>query len=393
MTVRSSLRFNRQEWAGAFGDIGTDLPLITGMILAAGLDAASVLTMYGLMQVLTGLVYQRPMPVQPLKAVATIVIAQKLTGPVIYGGGLAIAFVMFILTQTRLLDRLARVVPKCVVRGIQLGLGLNLALLALKDYVGRDGTGGYVLAGVAFLLIMLLLDNKRFPAALVVIGLGLVYAFLFKINFADLKASAGFQLPGVRVPSTQDIISGLLLLAIPQIPLSLGNSILATRQINDDLFPHKPLTTRKIGLTYSLMNFINPFFGGIPVCHGSGGMMGHYTFGARTGGSLLIYGGMYLILGLFFSQGFSKVIDIFPMPILGVILFVEALALMTLVRDLQEKKNDLWIAFMVGLMCCALPNGFVIGMVAGVCVYWFKFYPGFSASGAGKTHRLREGSK
>src|SRR5438477_7708771 len=98
---------------------------------------------------------------------------------------------------------------------------------------------------------------------------------------------------------------------------------------------------RKIGGTYSLMNFINPLFGGVPVCHGSGGMMGHYTFGARTGGSLLIYGGMYLILGLFFSRGFAKIINIFPMPILGVILFIEALALMTLIKDLSDKR-ELW---------------------------------------------------
>ena len=363
---------DRQEWAGAFGDIGTDLPLIVGMILAAGLDAASVLVMYGLMQVMTGLIYQRPMPVQPLKAVAAIVITQKLTGSVLYGGGLAIAVIMLVLTLTGLLDCLARWVPKCVVRGIQLGLGINLALLALKDYVARDGVSGYVLAAVAFAVILFLLSHKKFPAALIVIGLGLIYAFIFKIHFSDLQASVGFHIPSLRVPTGQDILLGLLLLAIPQVPLSLGNSILATRQVNEDLFPQKPLTIRKIGFTYSLMNFINPFLGGVPVCHGSGGMMGHYTFGARTGGSLCIYGGVYLILGLFFAQGFAKVINIFPMPILGVILFVESLALMTLVKDLSV-KDELWIAFMVAIISCALPNGFVIGLIAGVLVYWLKF--------------------
>ena len=367
--MKFNLRFNRQEWAGAFGDIGTDFPLVVGMILAAGLDVTSVLVMYGLMQIMTGLIYQRPMPVQPLKAVATIVITQKLAGPILYGGGLAIAVIMLILTITSSLDWLARNVPKCVVRGIQLGLGINLAMLALKDYVARDGANGYILAAAAFVLVLILLPNKKFPAALVVIGLGFIYAFIFKLKLNDLTASMGFNLPRIHVSSGQDILSGFLLLAIPQIPLSLGNSILATRQVNADLFPEKPLTIRKIGRTYSLMNLISPLFGGVPVCHGSGGMMGHYTFGARTGGSLLIYGGMYLILGLFFSQGFAKVITIFPMPILGVILFVEALALMTLVRDLNENKNDLWVAFMVALMACTLPNGFVVGLVAGILVH------------------------
>ncbi len=51
------LRFNRHEWAGAFGDIGTDFPLLVGMILASGLNPVNVLVVYGAMQVLTGLVY------------------------------------------------------------------------------------------------------------------------------------------------------------------------------------------------------------------------------------------------------------------------------------------------------------------------------------------------
>ncbi|MBI3601973.1 MAG: transporter [Candidatus Omnitrophica bacterium] len=372
MDVNQRIRFDRNELSGAFGDIGTDFPLIVGMILTAGLDATSVLVMYGLMQMATGLIYQRPMPVQPLKVVAMIVITQKLTGPTLYGGGLAIAFIMLLLTLTRSLDWLARSVPKCVVRGIQAGLGLNLALLALKDYVGRDGVNGYILAAAAFVLILFLLPNKRFPAALAVIGLGLVYAFVFKLNLSDLKTAVSVHLPSLSIPSSHDIWTGFLLLAIPQIPLSLGNSILATRQVNDDLFPQRPLTIRKIGFTYSLMNFISPLFGGVPVCHGSGGMMGHYTFGARTGGSLLIYGGMYLILGLFLSQGFSKVINIFPIPILGTILFIEALALMMLVKDISGNKTELWIAWMVALMSCALPNGFVIGLVAGILVHWIQ---------------------
>ena len=55
----SRLRFNRAEWSGAFGDLGTDLPLLVGMILASGLDAASVLTVFGLMQIATAIHYRR----------------------------------------------------------------------------------------------------------------------------------------------------------------------------------------------------------------------------------------------------------------------------------------------------------------------------------------------
>jgi len=365
------MRFNRNEWSGAFGDIGTDFPLLVGMILASGLDVASVLTVYGVMQVMTGLIYRRPMPVQPLKAVAVLVITQKLSADTIYGGGLAIALIMLALTVSGSLSWLARHIPKSVVRGVQLGLGINLALLALKDYLPRDGIVGYVWGGCIFVLILVLLKNRRFPAALAAILLGLVYAFVFKINPAGFSGAVGFHWPAARLPGWDAVWTGFILLALPQIPLSLGNSILATRQLNEDLFPERPLTINKIGWTYTLMNIVSPLFGGVPVCHGSGGMMGHYTFGARTGGSLLIYGGMYLLLGLFFSQGFSQVIQIFPMPVLAAILFVEALSLMALVRDLSSDRAGLWVACMVGLMACALPYGFIVGMAAGVVVELF----------------------
>src|ERR1700730_18889549 len=87
---RSGIRFDRNELSGAFGDIGTDFPLIVGMILVAKLDAASVLIMFGLMQLLTGFVYGMPMPAQPLKAMAVLVITRKVSGNVLYGGGVAI---------------------------------------------------------------------------------------------------------------------------------------------------------------------------------------------------------------------------------------------------------------------------------------------------------------
>jgi hypothetical protein len=69
--ARGAIRFDRNELAGAFGDIGTDLPLIIGVILAAPLDSASALILFGIMQILTALRYRMPMPVQPLKALTS----------------------------------------------------------------------------------------------------------------------------------------------------------------------------------------------------------------------------------------------------------------------------------------------------------------------------------
>ena len=368
---RGRVRFDRNELSGAFGDIGTDFPLIVGMILAAHLDIASTLIMFGAMQVLTGLAYGMPMPAQPLKAMAVIVITQRLAPGVLYGGGLAIGIVMLLLAVTGLIDWLARAVPKSVVRGIQFGLGLQLASLALTDYVRADGVRGYWLAGAAFLIAALLLGNRRVPPAPLMILLGLVYALVFKLSGAPLTSAVGLALPAFHLPARHDVWLGFLLLTLPQIPLSLGNSILATRQVAADLFPERPVTVRKISFTYSLMNLVNPFFGGVPTCHGSGGIAGHYTFGGRTGGSVILYGAVYLVFGFFFSAAFRTGVDLFPKPVLGVILLFEAVALMKLVRDVFTSAADITVVLLVGLIAFGLPYGYIVGLVLGTALAYF----------------------
>ncbi|RAK70455.1 putative sulfate/molybdate transporter [Hymenobacter edaphi] len=368
--ARPRIRFDRNELAGAFGDLGTDLPLLIGIIAASDVDAAGVLIMFGLMQVFSGLWYGLPMPVQPLKAFAALVIAQKLPGRLIFGGGLAIGAGMLLLTVTGLIDALARLVPKPVVRGIQLGLALQLATLALKEYVPADGLGGYVLAAVAFLITVVLLGNRRVPAALLVIGLGVTYGLLFKLDLGTAQRALGLHLPTPHAPTWPDVVAGAVLLALPQIPLSLGNSILATRQVLHDHFPERAITVRQISFTYALMNLVNPLLGGFPVCHGSGGLAGHYAFGARTGGSVLLYGGLFLVLGLFFSQGFQQVVQIFPLPVLGVLLLFEALTLAALLRDVADTRAGLLLVLLVGLLCWGLPYGYLVGLAVGTAVYY-----------------------
>jgi MFS superfamily molybdate transporter len=364
------IRFDRHEWAGAFGDIGTDLPLMTGMILATGVAPGPVLVLFGLSQIFSALVYRMPMAVQPLKAVAVIVIAQRVDASLIYAAGLTIGAMMLLLTLTGLLDWLARVIPKSVIRGVQLGLGLKLALIALGDYVPADGAVGYGLAAIAFVVTLLLLGNRRWPAALAVLALGVVYALTFKIQPGTFTGSLGMQMPRLAWPRGEALIQAFVLLALPQIPLSIGNSVLATRQIAHDYFPEAGVTVRKIGWTYSLMNLVLAPLGGFPVCHGSGGLAGHYTFGGRTGGSVVIYGVLFLVLGGVFGRGFAQVVHIFPLPMLGVILLFEALALMRLVRDQFGDSRALTIALLTGLLALALPFGFLIAILTGTTLHY-----------------------
>ena len=370
--IKQNIRFDRNEFSGSFGDIGTDLPLIVGMIMVSGIDSASTFIIYGILQIASGLYYGIPMAVQPLKAVATLVIAGNIAGSVIYGGGLAIGIIMLFLTITGLIKKLSTFIPKAVIRGIQMGLGLMLANIALKNYIVEgSGVMEYGLVIVAFTIALVLLGNRKYPPALFIIGLGILYALFFQIeNPTTLFSSVKMEIPNFHIPKWDDIATGFLILALPQIPLSIGNSILASDQLAKDLYPEKKITVSKIAFTYSLMNIISPFFSGIPVCHGSGGMAGHHSFGARTGGSVLIYGVFFLILGLFFSHSFDQIVKIFPMQILGVILFFEAITLVFLVRDIQTKKSDFYIALVVALIACGLPYGFLISIILGTILYY-----------------------
>ncbi|HOS97487.1 MAG TPA: putative sulfate/molybdate transporter [Deltaproteobacteria bacterium] len=366
--ISPRIRFDRNELAGAFGDMGTDIPLLIGVALACGLDGTSVLVMFGVMQLFTGLSYRLPMPVQPLKAMAAIVIAQQTSAETLFGAGLAIGTTMLLLAATGLLDWMGRVIPKCVVRGIQFGLGLQLATVALGKFVLSDGLLGYALAASAFVIIVALLGNRRFPAALAVVLIGLVYAAAFKLDGGSLARSFGFHLPGFHPPRPADILTGFLVLALPQIPLSLCNSVLATRQLAQDLFPKRSFSLKRIGMTYGLMNLVSPWFGGVPTCHGSGGMAGHFAFGGRTGGSVVIYGAIFIVTGLFLGMGFDHVVKAFPLPMLGVLLLFEALALIWLVRDVVGARNEFPITVLVGLLAVGLPYGYVIGLLAGTAL-------------------------
>ena len=378
MSGRPPLRFDRRELAGAFGDLGTDFPLLVGLTLACGLDGGSVFAVAGALQIAAALIYRMPMPVEPLKAMAALAIAQKLAPGVLAGGGLAIGAMMLVLTATGLLEALARAVPKTVVRGIQCGLGLQLAALAAREFLPAGGPAGWVLAAVSAIIVIALMGHERVPPALIVVGLGLAYALAHGLDVHALARGTGFHLPAFAPPSAANLVTGFVLLALPQLPLSLANSVLATRQVSVDLFPDRAPSVRKIGFTYAAMNLIAPLFGGVPSCHGSGGMAGHYAFGARTGGSVVIYGALFLIIGLFFGGAFAQVIQAFPKPMLGVLLVFEGLSMIGLIRDQAGDRRDFALVLLLALLAAFTPYGYLTALVAGVALHALKARIGLS---------------
>lgn len=367
---RHRIRFDRNELSGAFGDIGTSLPLLIAVIAASGINGPRVFIMFGLMQIFTAVIYGVPMSVQPLKAVAMLVIAQRLTGPVIFGAGFAIGLVMLLLTVTGLIEKIGKFIPEGVIRGVQFGLGIQLATIALKEYIPSAGIPGYVLAATCGIIGFALIGNRKYPPAILLILIGITYAVIgYKTHTIFLRPASVLNL--ISLPKGADIIAGFFLLALPQVPLSLGNSIYATEKLGNEYFPERKITSKKIGFTYSIMNIINPFFGGLPVCHGSGGMAGHYAFGARTGGSVLIYGLLILAVGVFGGSSVTDVIALFPKPVLGAILFFEAISLMSLIRNHVKDSDSLPVILLTGILAATAPYGYAVGMAAGIMLHYY----------------------
>jgi MFS superfamily sulfate permease-like transporter len=208
-----------------------------------------------------------------------------------------------------------------------------------------------VLAVIALVVTYLLLTNPKIPAMFILLIIGVVSAVIMdpQIMSELAKIHVGFQLPVFSLPmiTWNDLVTGTLLFTIPQIPLTLGNAVIAITAENNELFPDRQVTEKKIAISQGIMNLVSPLFGGIPMCHGAGGMAGHVRFGAKTGGALVILGSILIFIALFFSESVSIIFKIFPNAILGVILFFAGSELAIVVRDIGNKKSEFYVMIIV----------------------------------------------
>jgi MFS superfamily sulfate permease-like transporter len=196
-------------------------------------------------------------------------------------------------------------------------------------------------------ITLFLLSSKRFPAMLVLLAYGIVLAFIQRPGLlGDLShISVRFRLPELTFArmSWQDLLAGFVILGLPQAPLTLGNAIIGTVAENNEYFPDRKVTAKTISMDHGVMNLVSALVGGVPMCHGAGGMAGHIRFGARTGGALVILGLIVLFTGLFLSDSVSLLLQVFPRSILGVILFFAGVELALVVKDVKLRKQNLFV--------------------------------------------------
>jgi len=363
-------RFDRMEWAGAFGDLGTLIPFVVAYLSMLSLDPFGVLFSFGVAMIICGLVYRTPFPVQPMKAVGAIATTQAaqtltVTAGAVYAAGLASGVIWLLLGLTGTAQKVTKLVARPVVVGIILGLGFGFMLNGVKMMADSWWVGGFALGGT-----LLLLGSQRVPAMFLLLIFGAVCGVIVDPTLAEQLAGLSieprmptFALDGI---GWNDVLIGTVFLALPQVPLTLGNAIIAITEENNQLFPDRPVTEQRVAMSTGLMNLGSAALGGIPMCHGAGGMAGHVRFGARTGGAPIILGVILVLLALFFSNSLGTLLRIFPPAILGVILFLTGAQLALGACDLSKDKGErfvtvitaalaIWnvgIAFVVGSAVC-----------------------------------------
>jgi MFS superfamily sulfate permease-like transporter len=365
-TTPSGNRYDRAEWAGAFGDLGTLLPFVLAYIAVVKVDPLGILFGFGAAMIGVGLYYKTPVPVQPMKAIGAAAATQAaqlatITPQAVFAGGLATGLFWLALGATGLAERISKLVPRPVATGIVLGLGFAFMLEGVKMMAG-----GWTVAGIGLLLALLLLGNRVVPAMLALLAYGAAAAFAVHPELANELAAIRphFRLPSFALASIgwTDAAAGVLVLALPQLPLTFGNAILAIKEENNRLFPARRISERALSLSTGLVNVFGAAVGGVPMCHGAGGMAGHTRFGARTGGAVVILGAILCLLGLLFSDSVVTLLKVFPAPVLGVVLFLAGAQLALGSCDFSKDKKERF-ATLVTAGCAAwnVGVGFALG--------------------------------
>ncbi|XP_059461782.1 molybdate transporter 1-like [Corylus avellana] len=414
--VKTNLVF-QSKWAelnGAMGDLGTYIPIVLALTLVDGLNLGTTLIFTGVYNIITGAIYGVPMPVQPMKSIAAAALAGPGFGvPEIMAAGILTGGILIVLGVTGLMKLAYKLIPLSVVRGIQLAQGLSFALTAVKyvrkvqDFSKSKANGdrqwlgldGLVLAIVCFCFIVIItgageecsgrrdeetdvdlgVDEERprrkrrnfrkiilaLPSAFIIFVLGVVLAFIRKPNVVhDIKFG----------PSAMEVVSiskhawkeGFIKGTIPQLPLSILNSVIAVCKLSSDLFPGRDFSVTSLSVTVGLMNVIGCWFGAMPSCHGAGGLAGQYKFGGRSGGCVALLGTAKLILGLVLGSSLVKILSQFPVGVLGILLLFAGIELAMASRDMNTKEESfvMLLCTAISLVGSSAALGFVCGILA-----------------------------
>jgi SulP family sulfate permease len=365
------MKLDRRELAGAVADLGVLVPIAVALIVKNGLSPTAVLLPAGLLYLTAAAVYQLPVPVQPLKALGAIAIAKGLGTDEIAAAALLLGATFLVLGRLGVVDMAARVVPRAVIRGVQLTVGLLFLTIAWKlvtappkGFTEHALDPRWALALAAAVVVVALVFRRR-PVALVLVAIGGGTALVLGAGEVTFGPSP-LALPSLDAAT---FWTAFVVLAVPQLPLSFANSCLATADAARVYFGDRAGAVRpgRLATTFGSANVFAGAIGGMPVCHGAGGMTAHVAFGARTAGAPVVMGTALLVLAIGVGAGLAGLLAAFPLPILAGLLACAGLLHIGLLRDLR-RRHDWALALLVGGVGFGV--NLALAVVLGLALYW-----------------------
>ena len=381
--------FNRMEFAGSLGDLGTLLPLAIGMIMVNGLDPSGLFLAVGLFYIFTGMYFGITTPVQPMKVIGAYAIATAMPPEQILASGILMGACLLVVGATGAITLIGKYTPKSAVRGVQLSTGVLLMAEGVKFMLGKSRLQvlhhmaepylsvqqlgpipvGMVIGIAGGIVTLLLLENRKLPAGLMIVGLGIAVGLLLGTREGLAAIRPGFYLPRLLplgIPRGVDFTVALLALVVPQAPMTLGNAVIADMDLSINYFGDaaRRVTGRALCISMALGNFLSALLGGMPICHGAGGLAAHYRFGARSAGSNLMVGALFILLTLLLGNQILVIFNLIPMAVLGVLLLFAGSQLALTILDVRERKDLFVTVTILGITLAAnLAAGFICGVV------------------------------
>lgn len=361
------------ELAGGLGDAGLLIPLAVAMVALNGLNATAVFAGTGLTYCATALYFRVPVPVQPLKAFAAAAVALQLDAETIAAGALLMAAAMALLWATGLAAKLAERFPLVLVRGIQASVALLLAKAAYElaergNWSGLETIDAGLGFAIALVACALLFAGRalRVPGSLFVLAAGAAAGFALS-GWPD-GVHAGPESLSLSAPSGAEFWTALTTLVIAQIPLTFGNSVVATVDAERSYFgaAAERVNAGRLSLSIAFANLGAGALQGLPVCHGAGGVTAHYKLGARTWRSTFMVGAGLVVLGIGLGSSAPVLLELLVPPALAGMLLYVAIQHGILAMQLQSAAER---ALAAGVGAVTLFSGnLAIGFAAGAAV-------------------------
>jgi len=366
-------RFSIGEISGSLGDLGTLIPITLGMGKLGLINIGTTFFWGGLFNIIGGIFWDKPIPVQPMKTIGSSALSGSLTTPgSVSVAGFLTGTVVSVLGYFKVIQKIADIIPGVLIGIIQAGTGLRFSLSgvnmlkALKEWLGYDG---YLLSIISALIVCLNFSNYKYskyiPSALILFVIGLVISSV-QTSMTSYKFFNPFF---ITYMSAEDWKNGFIKGAIPQIPLTILNSVIGIVDLSNSLFENNKMSIKEASLSLGFINILGCPFGAMPSCHGAGGLSGQYKFGARNGLSVIIIGTLKIVISLLFGNILLDLISNFPSSILGIMLLICGADLT--VQGLKRVKSNHTI-FVLGLSI-ALVFELWIAFLAGVILYVLKF--------------------